>query len=154
MIIRNAIIDSLDQSQLNSVDVCHISNSIINTIDLVALELDFQLIIEHSIVSNFLIHTCWFKKGLIFKNNQVLNYIDYQMGGHNEENIVIADNIFCGFFNFFDCYFTGNLTVKNNIFIKGSNLIGNVNEGWKNSFKKELVIENNMGLLDMSGIGQ
>lgn len=153
MIIKNKILDVLQAPVFNDDEVNHISNSIIKTIDLFSFEANSKVIIENSIVFNFIIHSCWFKEGLDFRGNHVINYVDYQMGGHNQKPILFTNNIFRDFFNFFDCDFTDNLILENNIFINGSNLLGNIDEGWKNSFKKELILKNNVGLLNMNGIG-
>ena len=50
---------------------------------------------------------------------------------------------------FFDCQFEGNVIIKDNIFKKGSDLFLNENKGFDNSFERQLVVENNIGRLDM-----
>ena len=89
MNIENKNIDLLDFSKLEKFKFFTISNSIIKTINFDLLEPDFKIVIENCKIENFLIHSCWFKGGLLFKNNEVKNYIDYQMGGHNELPVIL-----------------------------------------------------------------
>lgn len=154
MKIENEIIKVLEHPNVTDGEGIHIRNSIINTLDFDTLEFNNQVIIEKCIIENLLIHSCWFKKGLIFKNNLVMGYIDYQMGGHNKEAIIIDGNVFCEFLNFFDCHFENLFELKGNIFIKGSNLLGNVNEGFRNSFDIEIVLGNNIGNIYIDGLGR
>lgn len=146
----NEIIDRLDGSQVYD-DLC-ISNSIINTIDLVAIDLINAINIENCIIRDFKIHSCWFRNGLVLKNNHILNCVDYSMGGHNSKPIIIEGNIFGGFVNFFDCQFLDIVEVKNNIFIKGTNLLGNQNEGYKNIFDSGIKVRDNIGRMNMDEI--
>lgn len=153
MKIENKNIDIFDCSELNESSTCYILNSTIKTINFDLFEPNFQIIIENCKIDNFLIHSCWFKGGLLFKNNEVKNYIDYQMGGHNELPIILDGNIFNGFVNFFDCQFYSQLEVINNTFMKGSNLLGNLEEGFKNTFNNDVILKNNIGNLDFDGFG-
>ncbi len=154
MKIENKIIDILGENQLSKDEIVSIKYSIIKTIDFTGLDFDFEIIIENCIIENFLINSSWFKKGLKFKNNHIFNYIDYQMGGHNLLPIIIDGCIFYDFFNFFDCQFSSDIILVNNIFIKGSNLLGNENEGYENSFIIEPYLKNNIGDLNLDGIGK
>jgi hypothetical protein len=149
MKIKNKIIDVLHYEQLNLNESIHICDSIIKTINFDTFAFENEVIIERCIIDNFLIHSCWFKKGLVFKNNQLINFVDYQMGGHNQQPIYFEGNIFFGFVNFFDCQFKDLIKVKNNIFIKGSNLLGNKNEGFHNTFDNGIIEENNLGEIDL-----
>lgn len=151
MIINNKILDIISFEEIKEEDV-HIIGCLIETINLMAVEMCARITIENSIVKNLNIHSCWFKKGFVLINNHIDNYIDYQMGGHNIEPIIIQNNIFNDFFNFFDCQFISDVIVKNNIFLKGTNLVGNVDEGFKNSFDAKLIVEGNVGQLDVDGI--
>lgn len=154
MKINNKVIELFECANLAENEPLIISNSIIKTLDFDTAEFKNKIIIENCIIHDFMILSCWFYKGLTFRNNQVLNYIDYQMGGHNEEPISIEGNIFYGFFNFFDCQFGASVTIENNIFINGSNLLGNKNEGFKNTFDSDLVEKNNVGKINLDGIGR
>lgn len=153
MNIENQKIDLLDFSQLDELSSCTISNSIIKTINLDLFEPNFKIIIDNCKIENLLIHSCWFKGGLLFKNNEVKHYVDYQMGGHNELPIILDGNIFSSFVNFFDCQFYSQLEVINNNFTKGSNLLGNLEEGFKNTFSEGLILKNNIGSIDIDGFG-
>lgn len=53
------------------------------------------------------------------------------MGGHNIKPIVIEGNIFTGFLSFFDCQFENVIELRNNIFEKGTNLLGNRRDGFE-----------------------
>ncbi|GHV23971.1 hypothetical protein FACS1894174_10200 [Bacteroidia bacterium] len=75
------------------------------------------------------------------------------MGGHNMKTILIEGNIFNEFVNFFDCQFNELIELKSNIFHKGSNILGNRNEGFKNNFKKGYINEKNIGNINLDGIG-
>ena len=153
MNIENKNIDLLDFSQLDKLSSCTISNSIIKTINFDLFEPNFKIIIDNCKIENLLIHSCWFKAGLLFKNNEVKHYVDYQMGGHNELPIILDGNIFNSFVNFFDCQFYSQLEVINNNFTKGSNLLGNLEEGFKNTFSEGIILKNNIGNLDIDGFG-
>jgi len=127
-----------------------ISNSIISKLDFFGYTFENEVIIENCIIDEFIIHSCWFKKGLTFKGNHVLKYIDYQMGGHNQYPIHFISNIFHDFFNFFDCQFEKELELRDNIFLKGTNLLGNTDEGYKNTFEILPKLIGNIGALDLS----
>jgi hypothetical protein len=153
MNIANKNIELLDFSELEGLQSFTISNCTIATINFDLFEPNFHIKIEDCKIENFSVHSCWFKGGLLFRNNEVKNYIDYQMGGHNELPIILDGNIFNSFVNFFDCQFYNYLEVTNNTFIKGSNLLGNLEEGFKNTFNKDLIFKNNIGNIDIDGFG-
>ena len=154
MIIKNKNIDTLHYSELyKESHSLYLSKSIIKTIDFNNFDPLFEIVIENCIIENFFILSCWFKKGLIFRGNNVLNYIDYQMGGQNEFPIIITENIFNNFVNFFDCHFENDLEVQNNIFLKGTNLFGNLNAGSKNTFNGSVKSDFNIGNLTIDGNG-
>jgi len=154
MKVENKIINLLHYSELGSNEPIHICDSIIKTIDFDTFEFNSEVIIERCIIDSLLVHSCWFRKGLVFKNNHLINYVDYQMGGHNSNPIHIENNIFVEFVNFFDCQFKEVVEVNNNIFIKGSNLLGNKNEGFENTFDKGMIHNNNIGQIDLEGFGE
>lgn len=154
MVIENKILDELNSSDLGNSKSIHIRNSIINSLNFDFFEFNFEIVIENCIINNFSIHSCWFVKGLTFRCNHVMNYVDYQMGGHNEVPVIISENIFHGFVSFFDCHFENQLVLENNLFIKGSNLLGNKDEGFANIFNSVVVIDNNIGNVDLDGFGR
>jgi hypothetical protein len=154
MVIANKNIKCIKKSDLNGHDTIQLVNCIIEAIDLIgAFELKVHLVIESCIINDLQIHSCWFEDGLLLKGSVVKNYVDYQMGGHNSEPIVIDGNVFVGFFNFFDCQFKNVIELKNNVFKKGTNLLGNKGEGFENSFANGWVVEDNVGHIDLDEIG-
>lgn len=153
MVKENQNLALLSQEDLKNCNTFHLINCIINTIDLVGVfELSVHLIVENCIIINLKIHSCWFVNGLVLKNSIVKNYVDYQMGGHNTKPIVFEGNVFTGFFNFFDCQFGDRIVLKNNIFVKGANLLGNKGEGFENSFAEGWLAENNVGNIDVNEV--
>ena len=167
MVKENQNIDVLHQEDLKGHMTFHLINCIINTIDLVGVfELNGYLMIENCIINNLKIHSCWFVNGLLIKNSIIKKPVDYQMGGHNAKPIVIEGNIFNGFFNFFedgkhikglainffDCQFGNRIELNNNVFIKGTNLLGNKGEGFENSFIEGWLAENNVGSIDLNKV--
>lgn len=151
--MENQNIKLLHQEDLKGYKTFHLIHCIINTIDLIGVfELNVHLIIENCIINNLKIHSCWFVNGLLLKNCIIKNPVDYQMGGHNANPIVIEGNVFEGFFNFFDCQFEDSIKLKNNIFVKGTNLLGNKGEGFENSFVEGWHVENNVGAIDLNEI--
>ena len=124
-----------------------IANRIIDQLEIGFTTYNFEVIIENCLIEHLQIHSAWFKEGLIFKNNIIKMDIDYQMGGHNNSPIIIESNIFESFFNFFDCHFEEKVIIRNNIFQKGTNLLGNVGTGFQNLFNNEIINENNLGNL-------
>lgn len=154
MVKENQSIEFINQNDLEDHSTFHLINCIINTIDFIGVfELKAHIIIENCIVNNLQIHSCWFVNGLIIKNSVVNNHVDYQMGGHNINPIVLKGNIFTGFLNFFDCQFENIIELENNIFEEGTNLLGNKGEGFENTFVKGWLIKNNVGRVDLNEIG-
>jgi hypothetical protein len=153
MVRANQHIELLSQYDLRNHSDFHLVNCIIDTIDLIGVfELKVSLIIEKCVINSLKIHSCWFVNGLILRNNVVVNYIDYQMGGHNESPIILDGNIFKGFLNFFDCQFESSIELRNNVFEKGTNLIGNKGAGFENSFISGWIAENNVGSIEVNEV--
>lgn len=153
MVKENQNIDTLNRADLVDCKSFHLINCIINTIDLIGVfELNAYLILENCIINNLNIHSCWFVNGFLLKNCIVKNYVDYQMGGHNANPIVMEGNVFIGFFNFFDCQFENRIELKNNVFVKGTNLLGNKGEGFENNFAEGWLIEDNVGKIDINEV--
>jgi hypothetical protein len=148
----NRVIEVLTYNNNPTNQKVEIKNCIIALIDFDSIDFQVPVIIENCIIKTFLVHSCWFRKGLVLKNSRVIDFIDYQMGGHNEQPIVISNNYFGGFVNFFDCQFLNKVTFTENVFFKGTNLLGNKNEGFVNTFEQAPFIENNVGFLDLDEI--
>ncbi|WP_207513879.1 hypothetical protein [Longitalea luteola] len=154
MVKENQRIGTINKHDLKGYRTFQLINCIIDTVDLIGVfELKVYLIIENCVINNFEIHSCWFVHGLLLKNSIVKNYVDYQMGGHNKNPIIIEGNVFSGFFNFFDCQFEDIVVLTNNVFEKGTNLLGNTGEGFENSFASGFSVENNVGKVNINGIG-
>lgn len=153
MIIENEIIDELCARDLINNGIVQISKSVIKKLDLGFTSFSNKIVVRNCIIEDLQLHSSWFEAGMVFCNNQVFSYIDHQMGGHNQAPIHITENIFHEFFNFFDCQFGEVIEVGSNIFLKGCNLLGNTTEGFKNVFEKGYKFENNLGRIDMDGVG-
>ena len=153
MVKKNSFIDVLTLDDLKRDNTYHIDNCIINTIDFIgSFEINDHIIIANCIIKDLQIHSCWFINGFSLKKCIIKNYIDYQMGGHNARPISLEGNIFMEFVNFFDCQFGAVIEVKNNIFVQGTNLLGNKKEGFANTFDKGWVVEGNLGRVDIDGV--
>lgn len=126
-----------------------LSNCVIKLLDINALEFFKEVIITNCIIHKLVIYSSWFTGGLKFTNNIVLSDIDYQMGGHNKEEIRFEGNVFNGFFSFFDCHFDAKLIVKDNVFVHGTDLFTKENKGFDNLFENGFIVENNIGKLDV-----
>lgn len=154
MVNTHTLIDTFRLADLNEQSSFRLANCIINTVDFMgAFEINTSLIFEDCIIEDLQIHSCWFKKGLVLKNCIIKKYIDFQMGGHNEKPIIFEGNIFIGFVNFFDCQFQNIIELKSNLFINGCNLLGNKGEGFENTFASGWMVENNVGNIDIDGVG-
>ena len=149
--IEKKKIDTFHYIEIDSKQVFVLSDSIVNTIDFNQFESSCEIIIEDCIIENFLLHACWFRQGLILRNNLFLNSIEYYMGGHNDKPIYIYGNTFNEFIDFSDCVFFDKIDLQNNLFKKGTNLFGNINDPAKNTFEGEVVNVNNVGALDLDG---
>ena len=66
----------------------------------------------------------YFKQGLLIDNCTFDKYLDFQAGGHNKIGypVIIRNNKFIDFVNFFDCWYNGEVFVCNNEFGKGTNI--------------------------------
>ena len=153
MVKKNLNIRSINQDYLKTHETFYLTDCVIDTIDLIGVfELNTQLKIENCIINSLKIHSCWFVKGFTLKNCIIRGYVDYQMGGHNNNPIIIEGNIFTEFLNFFDCHFENIIELKNNVFVKGTNLLGNKGEGFENSFIEGWFIENNIGDININEV--
>lgn len=110
-------LDCLSDSQIM------ISDSIIDVLNLGFTTYQYPVLIKNSSIQELVIHSAWFKGGLLLENCIIKEVINYEMGGHNESPIVINDNIFQDLFIFYDCHFQDKLIIRNNIFNKGSTLL-------------------------------
>ncbi|MDJ0364673.1 hypothetical protein QMK33_05870 [Hymenobacter sp. H14-R3] len=66
----------------------------------------------------------YFLQGLVIENCTFDNDLDFQAGGHNSPGypVVIENCHFLGFVNFFDCWYKGEVIIRDNLFSKGTNI--------------------------------
>ncbi len=146
--IENKVFRNLNYDNIKFYESVIIKNCIIDMINLEFSNVFVSIFLESCIIKDLMINSCWFKKKIVIDKCIFKNDIIYEMGGHNDNEIHIKNNIFCGFFDFFDCHFNEKIFIENNIFIKGTNLIGNKEKGYKNIFKNGIVLCNNNGNLE------
>lgn len=149
--IKNKVIERIDENTVDGLgnEGMSLEHCVIHVLDLSTIEFHGKVTIRNCIIDKLNLHCTWFAEGLEFMGNIVMSDIDYQMGGHNNDVMVISDNIFHGFFDFFDCHFENQLNVENNIFMKGTDLILRENKGFDNYFHGELVLSSNIGKLNV-----
>ena len=97
----------------------------------------------------------YFLGGLTIDNCTFDNYLDFQAGGHNKTRypITITNNFFKDFLNFCDCWYEDEVTITNNCFQKGTNLLGKPHN-IPVTFDKEPFITDNSGKLDLNNEGE
>ena len=149
--IKNKIIERFDANTNGGHDSegMILEHCVIGVLDLSTIEFHDKVTIRNCIIDKLDLHCTWFAAGLEFTGNIIMSDIDYQMGGHNNEEMIISDNIFHGFFDFFDCHFENKLTVENNIFMKGTDLILRENKGFDNYFHGGVILSGNIGKLNV-----
>jgi len=66
----------------------------------------------------------FFLKGLVIENCTFDSYLDLQSGGHSQAGypIIIKNNNFLDFVNFFDCWYMTDVFITGNTFSKGTNI--------------------------------
>jgi hypothetical protein len=97
----------------------------------------------------------YFLGGLTIDNCTFDKYLDFQSGGHNKigNPIIITNNNFKDFVNFFDCWYENEVTICNNNFQRGTNLLGkpfNIPV----TFEIDPIIKDNLGQLDYNNEGE
>jgi hypothetical protein len=96
----------------------------------------------------------YFLGGLTIDNCAFDNYLDFQAGGHNKTGnpVIITNNDFKDFVNFFDCWYENEVTISNNQFHKGTNLLSKL-YNIPVTFDIEPIIKDNIGQLDLDSEG-
>ncbi len=97
----------------------------------------------------------YFPGGLTIDNCTFDNYLDFQAGGHNADGneVRITNNEFNDFVNFFDCWYQDKVTISDNKFQKGTNLLGQPNK-IPVTFDIEPNINGNVGQIDLDHEGE
>jgi len=97
----------------------------------------------------------YFLGGLTIENCTFDNYLDFQAGGHNKAGnpVIISNNDFNDFVNFFDCWYESEVKINDNNFNKGTNLLGKVHN-IPVTFDIKPIIKNNIGQLDLDNEGE
>lgn len=149
--IKNKVIERIDENTFDGLgnEGMSLEHCVIHVLDLSTIEFHGKVTIRNCIIDKLNLHCTWFAEGLEFMGNIVMSDIDYQMGGHNNDVMVISENLFHGFFDFFDCHFENQLNVENNVFMKGTDLILRENKGFDNFFHGGLVLSSNIGKLNV-----
>jgi len=130
----------------------HIANSFIDSLRFDAIQFHEVVTIKNCVLAKASFAYAYFHKGLHIENSVFMGYIDWQAGGHNDKGgIIITSSVFTGFNNFFDCWFQSELKFTDCIFIKGTNLLGNVKQNGKVSFDIPPVVENVIGDIRKDG---
>ena len=90
----------------------------------------------------------YFQKGLTIEDCVFDKYLDFEAGGHNEigNPIIIKNNEFREFVNFCDCWYTGEVEIMNNKFLKGTNI---ASKDQYLTFDIPPVFQENIGQLDI-----
>ena len=125
-----------------------ITDCTIDNINCLCVMFEKPVILKNSLLKNVSFNFSYFKKGLTIENCIFYNYVDFEAGGHNELGnlITIINNEFREFVNFNDCWFTGEVNVSNNIFLKGSNI---ASKDQYLTFDLSPIIENNIGFTNI-----
>lgn len=80
----NVIIDARNYDLYSSLSI---KQSIIDTLDLSAFHFYSEVIIHDCVIREVKLSYCWFKDGLEFTNNTILQEATFEAGGHNKKNI-------------------------------------------------------------------
>ncbi|SHE65507.1 hypothetical protein [Pedobacter caeni] len=125
-----------------------IENCIIENLVCISIQFNKQVTIKNTHIKAASFDFCYFIGGLIIDSCQFDEYLDFNAGGHNSKGnfIIINGNHFRGFVNFFDCWFNGEISVNNNLFESGTNILSKTL--WV-SFDVPIVAQNNIGDLSI-----
>ena len=97
----------------------------------------------------------YFFGGLTIDNCTFDNYLDFEAGGHNKAGkpVILTNNDFKGFVNFFDCWYENEVIISNNNFNQGTNLLGQLHN-ISVTFAVQPIIKDNIGQLDSNNEGE
>ncbi len=132
-----------------------IENCIIEYFSGSATQFDKPVKLINSYFKNCQFVFTYFLGGLTIENCTFDNYLDFQAGGHNKTGkpVVITNNYFQDFVNFFDCWYEDEVTISNNNFHHGTNLLGRPHN-IPVTFDINPIIENNLGQLNFDNEGE
>ncbi|MCD7935628.1 MAG: hypothetical protein LUG98_02075 [Tannerellaceae bacterium] len=148
--ISQQTIISFESDTLSDNDDISIWYSFIESLDLSFRVHKGKVEIRNCVIENLYLFNGWFPEGFVFEGNIVKNWVLCEIGPHNKKPFIMRNNIFHGFFHFFDCVFSGEVLIENNIFMQGSDLLGNQQTSTKTLFQVLPVIRNNQGRLDFN----
>jgi hypothetical protein len=121
-------------------------NCLFENIDFSFRTFSNRIIFTNCIIKDFFAMSIFYPKGFEMKNCIILGNFDLSCGGHNKLNNFIIENcIFQGEVDFTDCWFMGKVSIKNNIFTNGTNILGKNVSQTKVQFDDEYIILNNLG---------
>lgn len=127
----------------------------LHSLNAISLRFESSVVIKDSLIENTngSFAFSYFLGGLIIQECTFESKVDFQCGGHNKNSncFLIADSTFKKFVNFFDCWFEGPVEIRNCDFEAGTNLLGNQDAPYAATFKLPPVIENNIGVMNLSG---
>ena len=155
MIIEGKILSDIGDKELTSGNIYEVSekitikNCIIGNIFLGYI-FKKEVILEHSLIRSLEAVGGWFEGGLTLTNCIVRDKIRFEASGHNKQSVIIENNVFHCFVDFFDAHYEESFIFRNNILLSGSNLLGNKGLVVQTLFSKEVTIENNIGDLFLS----
>ena len=152
--IENKVLNQINSSCAFAQEELIIESCVINNIEWNCFNPNFFISINNCIINKLHIYCAWFEGGFFFKNNIVKETVNYEMGGHNKKPFIMDGNVFLGFIDFFDCQFDAEVNITNNVFTKGTSLLGNKGQGFSNLFEHGYAIEGNIGKLDLDFEGQ
>jgi len=145
--ISNVTVNGILSIEINSCELkkeVTIENCVIESLKCINIMFHNQVIIRNSHLKDAAFNFSYFYGGLIIDNCRFDKYLDFEAGGHNNSGnlYLIKNSDFLGFVNFNDCWFTGDVAILNNNFLKGTNI------GSKEQYitlDQELQIQNNLG---------
>ncbi|WP_316835637.1 hypothetical protein [Pedobacter nutrimenti] len=125
-----------------------IENCVIENLICISIQFNKHITVKNTYVKAASFDFCYFIGGLIIDNCIFDEYLDFNAGGHNSKGnfITINGNRFRGFVNFFDCWFNGEVSVNNNIFESGTNILSKMQ--WV-AFDFPIEARNNVGDLSI-----
>jgi len=130
-----------------------IENCTIQKLNCIMVQFHNRVTIKNSYLRHASFNFSYFLGGLTIEGCVFDEYLDFEAGGHNSvgNKIIISDNQFNGFVNFFDCWFTGEISFYNNTFGSGTNILS---KEQLISFDIPVLIENNVGNLGIESEGR